>query len=326
MISRFSIAPIKGLLDLDHLASIGGELALRISAESLSEAAREVSSDQAEVVFAPISNANVGPFLERFRRTRYFAKHREKIVVYSLDPNRFPALRGFYPGASRLCFDEDWARPVHYISTHLHRFYFSKEECRSKDILMSFVGSSRTHRLREDLLGELEGHPDAFCLDSGSRSQAYWWERADARTLREKYRETMIRSRCVLCPRGISPASIRVFEAMEASAVPIIISDALELPVGPNWESFSLRVREKNLAAIPDIVASHEAQLDEMGLEARRIWERYFAPERALEYLLTQAPALLSRDWRNRRLERISFTSRQHILARLKFALKALRK
>ena len=70
-----------------------------------------------------------------------------------------------------------------------------------------------------------------------------------------------------------------MFEALEAGAVPVIVADDLELPVGPKWEEFSLRVPEQDIEDVPQLVERLQDEAAEMGSAARRAWEDYFSPE-----------------------------------------------
>jgi len=74
-------------------------------------------------------------------------------------------------------------------------------------------------------------------------------------------------------------SSIRLFEAMRAGCVPVIISDDwIEPPCG-NWSSFSIRIPESDVARIPDVCSSRFDHAREMGMLAASTFRRYFAPD-----------------------------------------------
>ena len=52
----------------------------------------------------------------------------------------------------------------------------------------------------------------------------------------------------MLCPRGQGTSSIRLFEAMRMGIAPVIISDKWIGPKGPEWESFAVFVKEKDIS------------------------------------------------------------------------------
>ena len=100
--------------------------------------------ESAAIILAPIQIAGYGRCFEALRRSAVYRKHANKLVVYSPDDNQFPALRGLYPAVPRSWARQGWALPAHYVSAHIHKFSFTPEERQKKDLLFSFVGSSRT--------------------------------------------------------------------------------------------------------------------------------------------------------------------------------------
>jgi hypothetical protein len=80
---------------------------------------------------------------------------------------------------------------------------------------------------------------------------------------------------------------------MEAAAVPVIVADDLELPLGPSWEEFSLRVREQDVDDIPGLIERSQHRAIEMGLAARRAWKAYFSPQATVGSLVGWAQQLL---------------------------------
>jgi hypothetical protein len=94
-----------------------------------------------------------------------------------------------------------------------------------------------------------------------------------------RYGNIIARSKFVLCPRGHACSSWRLFETMKAGRVPVIISDQWVPPVGPAWERFSIRVRQKHVAQIPAIIERYEPQAEMMGRLARTAWEEWFSAE-----------------------------------------------
>ena len=62
------------------------------------------------------------------------------------------------------------------------------------------------------------------------------------------FRDILERSRFSLCPRGIGPNSIRLWESLGAGAIPVLISDDLCLPeIGINWDTCILKIKEEEL-------------------------------------------------------------------------------
>jgi len=84
-------------------------------------------------------------------------------------------------------------------------------------------------------------------------------------------------SRFILCPTGAGTSTPRFFEAMKAGRVPVILSDNWVAPEGPRWQAFSLRVPERDVRLLPQILEQHETRAAAMGMLAREEFERWFS-------------------------------------------------
>jgi hypothetical protein len=145
--------------------------------------------------------------------------------------------------------------------------------------LYSFLGRIATYPVRQKVL-KLDG-PHTPCLDLSSAPERFPdWDYS------RSFAQMIARSRFVLCPRGIGTSSIRLFEAMRAGRVPVIISDAwIEPPVG-DWARFSLRVPENAVDTIPQVCEQHWEAATAMGQLARQTFDAYFSPTRFLDRAL----------------------------------------
>jgi hypothetical protein len=92
------------------------------------------------------------------------------------------------------------------------------------------------------------------------------------------YADDILKSHFVLCPRGWSPATYRLFEVMSMGRCPIIISDDW-IPI-PNidWESCSIRIAERDITEIPRIAATRQIESHALGQKARAVWKNNFSP------------------------------------------------
>lgn len=155
--------------------------------------------------------------------------------------------------------------------------------------LFSFVGDPKTHPLRERLLGLR--HPQAL-LKAVNSSSAPLTEVADLEQFQTDYLQNILDSDFVLCPRGLGPASMRLFEVMELGRAPVIISDDW-LPVsGIPWQEFALFVRESELDMIPQLLEQHSHRACSMGKRARESWLEHFSPNRSVNGLFQRAGEL----------------------------------
>lgn len=100
--------------------------------------------------------------------------------------------------------------------------------------------------------------------------------------------------RFILCPRGNGLSSIRLFETMEADRVPVIISDALHLPDCVDWLACSIRIPERELAHIPELLSDREAEWPRLAAKARSEWERCFGDENLLPVMVGELRSILA--------------------------------
>ncbi len=94
-----------------------------------------------------------------------------------------------------------------------------------------------------------------------------------------RYAEVAKASKFVLCPRGLSVSSIRLFETMRMGRVPVILSDDWIAPTGPRWDTCAIWIREKDFAEVPRLLEQREPEAVKMGELARKEWEEWFADE-----------------------------------------------
>ena len=120
----------------------------------------------------------------------------------------------------------------------------------------------------------------------------------------DAYADTLQNSCFVLCPSGSGPNSIRLWEALGYGAIPVILSDQLQLPGPPElWQAAALFVPETQEAveALPshlEAIASDSRRLDAMRAAGQQLWHRYglkgFATD-ILEFLRDPLSVLCSR-------------------------------
>jgi len=102
----------------------------------------------------------------------------------------------------------------------------------------------------------------------------------------QEYAELLSDSKFVLCPRGISSSSIRLFETLKAGRVPVILSDNWVRPIGCDWDKFAVFVPENEVASIPALLEREEANWPEKARMARQVWEELFAPQTIFNYCI----------------------------------------
>ena len=152
-----------------------------------------------------------GPFFSFLTHSRFFQSHKHKIICYCPDDLIYPAVPGLYPSITSWWVRHGWGRGAPYLSSHIHQHRFDPLSSTARDILFSFVGSTKTDPLRQKL-SQLD-HPRARFVDSTpASSKQYWFEKSEdsIRASFEQYRDLMSRTKFALCPRGVSASSIRL--------------------------------------------------------------------------------------------------------------------
>jgi hypothetical protein len=205
-------------------------------------------------------------------------RYPERCLLYHDQDFVLPLLPGLYPALEIRDFDRAYAVGAPYfgrITENPIKGALPPADG-ADSLLYSFVGSVPTHPVRGEIM-KLGADERAHCEDSGA---AHWWTLegdALARYL-ARFSDITRRSKFVLCPRGASPSTYRLYETMEAGRAPVIVSDAFTPPLGPDWSTFSLRVPEAEVASIPDLLRRREGAAQELGARARAAWELWFAP------------------------------------------------
>jgi len=110
------------------------------------------------------------------------------------------------------------------------------------------------------------------------------------------YRKSLKESLTVLCPPGIGPHSIRMYETMYMGRIPILFGDSAVYPLERiiDYGAFCLRVPKEMLLDTGTILedwlkSRKEEGLHAMCVQACRTWNTYFAPDKFLPYLLEEA-------------------------------------
>lgn len=157
------------------------------------------------------------------------------------------------------------------------------------DLLWSFVGTVSNHPVRERLL-RLEDDR-SLARDTRAWSERVRWRwrtehREEAREAFSGYAEVLGRSAFVVCPRGRGAGSIRLFESLRVGRPPVIVADDWLAPPFVDWDACSIRVAERDVARLPELLREREGEAETLGERARETWERCFSPPRQLSTLV----------------------------------------
>jgi hypothetical protein len=266
LLSAAHAGPERAFLDLEQLRTCA-----RLDRFAIHSAAER--PDDADLLMFVETSGHAGHYFEQVRRhPEYRARPAESYVFCSTD-RIIPMLPGVYAGVERSWYWPSWTRPSHYLGVRErgHLRYSSDHEDRT--YLFSFIGATKSHPLRQRLMS-IE-HPNALMvdtqagpLDPGSLTREEYEQR---------YADSIKKSAFILCPRGGGPSSFRLFEAMMLGRVPVIVSDQWVAPTGPDWDSFSLRIKEADVRSIASVLEERSSEAHRMGVLAREAWLAWFS-------------------------------------------------
>jgi hypothetical protein len=222
-----------------------------------------------------------------------YRSHPEKCAVYTEDDNYLPLAPGVYCSA----IDDESSRAgrvfsYSYVSASgRHSNPYVSEAGIGKSLLFSFQGGS-TSLLRKRMFNLRYHRPDVLIENT---SAYYHWDlsQPNREERQQRYAQTIASSRFVLCPRGAGSGSIRLFEVMQAGVAPVLISDEYLLPVNVPWGTFLIRIAERDIARLPELLEPYAETAAERGRLARQAWLDHFAPEREFDAIVSAAHTAL---------------------------------
>jgi hypothetical protein len=262
-------APPKALLDLEQMreAAASDRFGVHTTAGD---------PDDADLILFVETSTAAGPYFERVRRHPVYRRAREHSYVFSSTDRVVPLVPGVFASIERSDYLEAWSRPGHYLGVR-ERGDIRYMPAVEPSLLFSFAGSTAASPVRAAVLALPTD--DARLLDT-----------AEAPLDQAAYADSIREAAFALCPRGGGTASFRLFEAMLLGRAPVIVSDGWVSPNGPDWDAFSVRVAESEVASIPAILRERAGDAATMGAAAHEAWSEWFAPEvsfhRTVESLL----------------------------------------
>jgi hypothetical protein len=229
------------------------------------------------IIFAEFYGA--GWYFERLRQHPLVRKYRDKTFLFCANPFVIPLLPGVYAGVEKR-WSSARTRPGFYLGRTRNEFTTFSPPAHDLPYLFSFMGSIRNAPVRSKLA--TLSHPRSFFQNTMEDFDRVLHGKMDTRERLDydrRYAELTKASKFVLCPRGLSASSIRLFETMRMGRVPVILSDDWIPPLGPLWEKFSIQVVERDFAQVPHLLEKREAEAVAMGNLAREEWEQWFSDE-----------------------------------------------
>jgi hypothetical protein len=267
--------------------------------------------DDADLILFVETSAAAGPYFERVRRHPLYRRRRDHSYVFSSTDRVVPVVPGVFASITQADYLEAWTRSGHYLGVK-ERGAIRYEADVEPSLLFSFAGSRANSAVREAILSLPSD--DARIQDT-----------RDAPLDQAAYVDSIREAAFALCPRGGGTSSFRLFEAMLLGRAPVIIADGWVPPAGPDWDSFSIRVAESDVASTPAVLGARRAEAAAMGRAAHEAWRDWFSPEvsfhRVVESLL-ELDALADRRHGAARLAPWAHMARPvHVARALKYRL-----
>ncbi|MGA7317610.1 MAG: exostosin family protein [Silvibacterium sp.] len=251
--------------------------ALRASAGVDAFGIHQVTEDPEEadvILFA--ETGLCGLFAERVRVHPLYRKYPEKCFLFYWYDTARPVLPGLYASLRKQDYSPEHARTgFHLVPENPYVGY--RPLTGRERYLAAFVGSANTYPLRKRLFEF--SRPDIHLEDTSKDSYRIRYQG----TLEEKepywkrYADSMADAMFSLCPRGHGSGTIRLYESMKMGRACIILSDEWVPNEGVDWESFSVRVPEADVAGVPDLLDGLRHRTKKMGEHARQEWEKWFS-------------------------------------------------
>ncbi len=255
--------------------------------------------EKADLIIFIETDGGAGHYFHRVKGHPLYRQFRQKCFLFAAGDKIVPFLPGVYASIERRWYWPAWTRSGFYPGIkESGDFRFHPDQTPSN--LYSFVGATNTHPVRQRIM-QLDG-PGAILIDTHAESLAI--ERGEIPSVPPeefvaRYLRAIEDCMFVLCPRGGGTSTFRLFESMMLGRVPVIIADEWVPPVGPDWESFSVRVPEAEVDGMPALLESRAGESAEMGAAAREAWLDWFAVgasfHRTVEWCLDLARAAPAR-------------------------------
>ena len=236
------------------------------------------SMEQADAILITLADpaSNYADAIRNIAASKAYREFPDKSFVFDTQATAIGLFPGLYSSLRKPLFGNSRHRTGCYMQS-FNEFIRADDtdEPTPLQYLFSFRGAL-TSKVRNRLFSIDYGRDDVLV----ERTHSFWANTGDAEhhDFKKLYAESILSSKFVLCPRGISASSFRLFETMQSGRVPVILSDPWVPPRGIDWDRCTLRVRERDIERLPEICLANEGRWKEMAQDARVTWEKWFSP------------------------------------------------
>ncbi len=229
------------------------------------------------IAFTEMHLSASGWSFSRVRASYDFKKYREK--CYVVDERDLPwcGLPGLYTSMPRASFRTEVQEPwcYHAVQPPQGRLNGDAPTMADADLLFSFMGSP-SHACRRPL--QVLKHPRSI-VENVDGFVFFQPGSVDFAARRQRFAETLLRSKFVLCPRGQGASSIRFYETLAAGRVPVVIADQWVRPFSLPYEDFCVFWPEGSTEGLIEELERRESEAAAMGALASKIYHEHFAED-----------------------------------------------
>ncbi|MDM0103526.1 exostosin family protein [Variovorax sp. J22R24] len=243
------------------------------------------------IVFAELGAE--GLFSEWVRNHPWVKKYREKTFIFDVGDHTLPFLPGLYASLRKDLHNEGRTRTGYYLRLDENPYIDFRPPPEEYRYLACFVGSLVNHPVRVQLKQVASDRVLIEDTSDFAQQMLYMSPEEKQRGFWPHYADIMASAAFALCPRGRGPGSIRLYEAMRMGRCPVIIADEWIYPQRVDWPACSITVAEADIPRLGEILESKLPRAAELGLQARKEWEKYYSPEVRFHWLVEDCLSIL---------------------------------
>jgi hypothetical protein len=261
-----------------------------------------LTEDPKEATFIIFIGGINGEHNEHIKRNRIYKEFKKKCYIISDSGYGLKSVKGIYTSISKLEYNKSIHVPGWYFPmTDLREHAINNKIIKKQNITCTFRGDLKTHKVRKSIHEFIKNKISSInrykSTNTDGKQIKAWvdYDRSKIMALKNTFIQEILDSEFVLCPRGYNTSSMRVYEVMSLGRVPIIISDNWIRPRGPEWNAFSITIKEKEIYKLDEIVSKFLGRSTQMGKFARMEWENWFSLEVYAKHILSNIRKLEKR-------------------------------
>jgi hypothetical protein len=265
-------------------------------------------------------------YIETLERDPLIRQHSERVYAINYQDHPEGLLAGIYTSLEHPFFDSEIHRIWPFFIMNNQQVYgLTRDEVLTWNpkLLFSFTGAP-SHEVRKRLF---KLYSNAFPQYRVERVYK-WYNHNDGD--RQRFLKVALDSTFCVCPHGYCSYTPRITEVMAMARVPVIIADDW-IPISFEEKlPYYIKVLEKDIEHLPEILSQYRKEGEELGRNARMLWEKYCSLERraaaAVECIAKLAAQSRGRmsyaDYRERWhsrdfLKKAGWTARQQLALRI---------